>query len=279
MSLLSAVPKAVVAAMQVALIALLVLTVIPVATGGLNIEVDDSDGTEYDEGTHTFTMRMSVNIDADLNFDITGFRADVRMASGGSTFIVYESEIVTIPKKSSGTYTFDMKIPLTTVMMMMLASLDDHDSVVIVNIHASTLGGMISVAASIGTPIVDDTEFPAEIYHKEFGDNKMEATFTVPGGGMIGTLFESLPANAMNVSGMIGNAAFELEVISSGEEYIVAVRMESTDDPLIESIDHARSGDGGVNVDYDDIGIVKLTKEQTDLMVNLLNMLHERWSP
>jgi len=276
MSLLSAVPRVVVAAMQIALVALLVFTVIPIAAGGLNVDINDSAGMEYDEETHTFTMQVSVNIDADLAFDITGLRVDAWMTSGGQKLLVYESETMTVPKKSSDTYTFELNIPLTTVMMMMLTTLDDHGSYMTVNVYASTLGGMISVSAGINIPVAYDAEFP-EI-EKELTEEGLTVSFNVPNEGMIGDLFETI--SEKNVSGMIGNAEFRFEMITDGDEYAVKLEMLSTtDDSLIDSVrDAPRNGQGGINVDYGG-NIVELTEEQTDLIISVLNMLYERWSP
>ncbi|MCL2607065.1 MAG: hypothetical protein FWD92_00695 [Methanomassiliicoccaceae archaeon] len=273
MSSLSAIPKTVVAAMQIALVALLLLTVLPMATGGLSIDVDDSTSMEYDEDTHTFTMRMSVNIDADLTFDITGFRADIWMTSGGNTFIVYESDIMTIPKKSSAEYTFYAEIPLTTVMMMMLGSLDHGNSVITVNIYASTLGGMISVAASVNIPIVDGGS-PIVINDKEISENRLTAEFILPKNGMIDTLLESMPSAAL--SGSIGNADFDLTIKSENEAYHVDLSISAAASLMYAVKDAPRNELGGINVNYGG-GNIMLTAEQTDLITGVLGMLYERW--
>ncbi|MDR0334530.1 MAG: hypothetical protein LBH69_01420, partial [Methanomassiliicoccaceae archaeon] len=96
---------------------------------------------------------MTAEVGTDLYFDITGFRYDACLTSGGRTFFAAVTDVGTIRDTK---LEIREEIPLAALVMMMLCGVSgDADTVLSVGIRGSTLGGMISASARANTVIAD----------------------------------------------------------------------------------------------------------------------------
>ncbi|MCL1984129.1 MAG: hypothetical protein FWG58_01865 [Methanomassiliicoccaceae archaeon] len=270
MRFLSLIPKGVVIAMQAALVALVLLATVPIATGGLDIS-DTDVSTEIDG--HVMKVDLSAHVRTNLYFDITDLHLDLTFSSGDNSFAVPGAEHI-IPKNFDGRMELETEVSLMTGMMMLLCGVSDdpndsYDVVMTAGVGASTLGGMISVHVDIDIVVAGDIGGTITV-----GDDKstMKAEFTVHGSDI---LDEISAADWLSVS--VGDLGCTVSFIKNGEDYDITVDMTSSSGPLADAVDNARNSDGGVTITYGGDTAV-LTKEQTDLIVGILKMLCERWS-
>ncbi|MDR0790936.1 MAG: hypothetical protein LBE47_00170 [Methanomassiliicoccaceae archaeon] len=148
------IPAGVVIAMQAALVALVLLATVPIAMGGISVDSKDGASVSYDRGNNILRVDFEAEIRTDLNFSIEGFSCDVRMASGDIAIKLYGTGDITIPGNGATDLKVNAGVPLVTLMMMMMyGSLSDAETSAVIDVHGSTLGGMLSLAASVDTLI------------------------------------------------------------------------------------------------------------------------------
>ncbi|MCL2143485.1 MAG: hypothetical protein FWH44_04425 [Methanomassiliicoccaceae archaeon] len=269
MSLLSAVPRGIVIAMQVALAALVILAVVPIALGGVHVDVKDNAKIEYDVSGYAVTVSMRADIDADLYFDITGAGYIIYMTSGNETLPIYRQDLGTL---GSGSVDISRSIPLTVIVMMMLCGASGNsDTVVTMDIRGSTLGGMISAAARIDAPIAKITDGGGAITDGG-GYDVLEASFKVKASELIEDMFKA--GITIMMGDPINGTECTVTFTDDGDHYLISVKIESSSGNSF--IDDIGDTSGGVKVYYD--GTEKeLSEEDADLVVRIFEILYERW--
>ena len=274
MRFLYLIPRGVVIAMEAALVALILLATVPIATGGLDVSDPEVD-TEIDG--QMIKVNLSAHVRTNLYFDVTDLHLDLALSSGDNTYSVPGASH-NIPKNFDGRVELEAEMPLIMGMMILLCGVsdgtdDDHDVILTVSAGASTLGGMISVSVDIGLEVAAGIDGTITI---GAGDKTVKAKFTVPGSDILDDIFAS---GTWPVTAAIGDLTCVISFTDNGDgTYEVSVDMTSSSGSVTDAIDNARNSDGGVTITYGGVTIV-LTKEQTDLIVDILKMLCERWSP
>jgi len=282
MGVLSAIPKGVVLAMQIALAALVVLAVVPIAAGGMQIDDLRSDLPEYENGVISVNAKATVT--TDLYFDITGFGYDVSIVSGGNRITFAEEPGMTIPKKGSTDIDVQVEIPLTTVIMMLLLGVfsEDQQAKIELKIGGSTLGGMISVSAEMDVfapNIVDVTECEIDMTPDGNDIEYMGLKFRIK---ILSDIIDLIPdLNAkINIGGteIIFSKAKVPDPGKESERDIALSWAAGPGEGILESIEAAVAAGGGDGIDitYDDGSgpqDIHLTKEQADLIVDILKMI------
>ncbi|MDR2866313.1 MAG: hypothetical protein LBV13_02785 [Methanomassiliicoccaceae archaeon] len=265
MSVLSMVPRGIVIAMQVSLVALVLLAAVPLAMGGINVNAGDGAVVEYDDENYAVSVTLSAYITSSgLYFDITGFRCDVTIATGGKT-VLFDNEETTIPKNGTTSLVLDAEVPVATVMMMMLlAASDDSDVIITVSLRGSTLGGMITASAStdavVSERITDGTVTIA--------DDHIEATFKLPGSDILDDL--------LVIPGSITFSIGDMSCTVTYDDVTKDVHIDVTCAPgstIMDDIYDAMNADGSADILYDSIKTIELTKEQMDMIIEILRML------
>jgi len=206
MSLLSAVPRGIVLAMQVTLVALVLLATVPMALGGIDVDVKDDAEIKYDASTCSIRVNLEADISTDLYFDITGFSYAVYFNAGGKTFIVCEEDVGTIKRNGTTTVNVNGEVPLVLLAMTMLSGASDgSDASIVANIRGSTLAGMISASISVGTSVanvIDDAVITITDYG--FGSDVLDAAFKVGASEILEEIAGSAPGGKFVIT--IGKA-------------------------------------------------------------------------
>jgi len=278
MGILSAIPKAIVIAMQIALAALLVLAVVPLAIGGLDVEDIEAEPPEYHKGVITVSATATVN--ANLFFDITDFGYTVSVVSGDERIGIFEEPGMTISKKGTTYVKIEAEIPLTTVMMLLLLGAvdEDQDTRLELTIRGSTMSGMISASAQMDlfVPTVVNADEPVIV--------------TTPDGDDIVSLALKLETNVLSdimdlipswVKIEIGDTLIAFTKTTVGDDTVITINWTS-DDPdkgLMESIENAVAAGGGIDIritDSEGTDVkIHLTKEQAQFVVEALKIIME----
>ncbi|MCL2143815.1 MAG: hypothetical protein FWH44_06140, partial [Methanomassiliicoccaceae archaeon] len=264
MGKLSLLPKIIVTAMQVTLVALILLAVVPLAMGGLNVDGYDDSEINYDPSTHKVTVHLEAEITTDLYFDITGFYCDAVITAGGESVLIHSVEM-DIPKNGTTPFKFDAEIPVTTfVMMTLLAAENDTDIVVTVNIRGSTLSGMITASVSVDTVITEDLGAVITV-----ADDHIHAEFTVPDSEMLDDILKELPSGSVtiDIGGTICTVTYDPV---TGKVVIDVTSSAPGTTSIIDDIEGARNSDGSVDVSYDGGPPVTLTEEEADQLIEML---------
>ena len=278
MRLLSAIPKLIVIAMNIALAGLVVLSTVPIAVGGMSIDYMDVD-ISYNKN-HNVHVNIKADVSTNLYFDITGLYCEVTFSSGGRTLPAFESESFTIPRSGSTSIDFDAAIPATTIMMAILSgvSLEDSETAVAVTIHASTLSDMISVSAGIDVPLTSDMNGTIVVSGNSIDNfDGFTAGFTATGSETITKIFGT---DRLDIS--IGGVTGFIHFIQSGSDCVVNAGMVSEGPSLTAAIDGTRDPYGRVKATMTTNGediILDLTKEQVDFVIEALKIIFEVWDP
>ena len=260
MSKLSLIPKGVVIAMQAALVSLVLLAIVPIASGGLEVNIESGPDIDYDD--HFLRISLVGNADADIYFNITDFRYDIIITSGGQVMNVFESDSMTISRKGVTPIDMDASVPLTSVLMMLLLCVDESDMILTVNTSASTLGGMISLSASADTVFAGDI---ASTGSMTVEDNELRIPFSIPVSELTGKIF------AEDVVISIGDTTIYVDCDDNGVLSLIDVRIVSSGGSVMDDIENAYS------VSYDGSAPETLTAEQKGLITGTLAILYERW--
>jgi len=275
MGILSAIPKAIVIALQIALAALLVLAVVPLAIGGLDVSDIESEPPEYEDGVITFNASATVN--ANLFFDITDFGYSVSIVSGDERISISEEPGITISKKGTTYVDIRMEIPLTTVMMLILlgAVTEDQETRMELTVHGSTMSGMISASATMDllVPTVADVSGPGVILTTD-EDDIMSIDFDMEA-DLLSDFLDMIPSW---VKIEIGDTLIEFSKVAGNK---IEITWTSASGGLIESIEDAIAAAGvdGVKIHITDSEgtdvYIYLTKEQARFIVEILKMILE----
>ena len=278
MSRLSLIPKGVVIAMQVSLVSLILLATVPLALGGLNVDIESGPDVNYDASVHELVVSLKGQAHADLYFDITGFRYDISITSGGERMYVYGSDDMGISRKGSTSVGMDASVPLMSALMMLLLCVDSDDMILTIEAKGSTLGGMLSLKACSDIVLAEDVvSSSVNVTGADIGSFKeLNVTFFVPSSDLADEIFGpgGIVIDVMDGSDVV--ATFAVVVSPSAGGYDITVNISSSD-PLIGAIEGARSSNGGIDVEYDGAPS-ELNKGQTDLIVGTLKILYGRWS-
>jgi len=276
MSKLSLIPKGIVTAMQIALVSLILLAVVPIALGGLDV---DMEGPEIRYENHSVIVSLDGSANSDLYFDINGFRYDISITSGGERMHVHGSDGMTIPRNGSTSIGIDVDIPLTSVIMMLLLCVNDENGMIMtIDAGASTLGGMLSVSASVDRVIAGDVVGIIEADGTDIGSfDELRAHFSVPSSELSDILFG--PGTPVSMIA-IGDMVIHITDLTTGAGVydITLIITASAGGSITDDLTDAMDAGGRVHATYDGSSPVELTKEQTDLIVNSLNILYQRWS-
>jgi len=275
MSKLSLIPKGVVIAMQASLVALILLAVVPIALGGLEVDAGDP---EIDYSDYALTVTLEGDAHSDLYFEIS-IRYNVSITSGGEMMLVYGSDSKTIPRNGNASIDMDAKIPLTSVIMMMLLCVDESDMIMTVEARASTLGGMLTLSAGTDTVIADeilsvDNKGIAVTGADIENFTELKTKFTLPSSDLSDSIFGKAAGSVLI---KIGGFECRMDWTYASDDYTITVNIDGTGSSVIDDINSERNADGSVGVSYDGTSS-SLTSEQTDLIVRVLSVLYERWS-
>jgi hypothetical protein len=273
MGILSAIPKAIVIALQIALAALLVLAVVPLAIGGLDVSDIESEPPEYEDGVITFNASATVN--ANLFFDITDFGYSVSIVSGDERISISEEPGITISKKGTTYVDIRMEIPLTTVMMLILlgAVTEDQETRMELTVHGSTMSGMISASATMDllVPTVADVSGPGVILTTD-EDDIMSIDFDMEA-DLLSDFLDMIPSW---VKIEIGDTLIEFSKVADNK---IEITWTSASGGLIESIEDAIAAAGvdGVKIHITDSEgtdvYIYLTKEQAQFILEILKII------
>ncbi|MCL1905098.1 MAG: hypothetical protein FWG19_03125, partial [Methanomassiliicoccaceae archaeon] len=121
MRFLYLIPKGVVVAMEVALVALILSATVPIALGGLDVS-DPEVNTEIDG--QMIKVNFSAHLSTDLYFDITDLHMDLVFASGDNSYSV-QGAGHDIPKNFDGRIELEAEMPLIVGMMILLCAVSD----------------------------------------------------------------------------------------------------------------------------------------------------------
>lgn len=265
MSLLSAIPRGVVLAMQLALVSLVLLATVPIAMGGVQIDNADPE-VKFDDTTYTVKVDMTASISTNLYFDVTGFSAGVSLAAGDQCFELYRINDMTIPRKGTD---IDLKgtsheISLMTfVTMMVYGAYCGENVLLVLDIRGSTLSGMMSMSTSVSTVVADMTDGSMTMT-----SSSLSASFTVPASELIEEIFAGGP-----VTIKIG----DLEcTVTLGPGGVITVTMDTgaSGASLIEALEAAIAAATGdtVTVNYNGTDYT-MTKEQVTAMISMLGLM------
>jgi len=270
MSLLSAIPRGVVLAMQLALVSLVLLATVPIATGGVQIDNADPE-VKFDDTTYTVKVDMTASISTNLYFDVTGFSAGVSLSAGDQCFELYRINDMTIPRKGtdialSGT---SHEMPLMTfVTMMVYGAFRDENVVLVLDIRGSTLSGMMSMSTSVSTVVADISDGSMTLT-----SDSLSASFTVPASELIEEIF----ASGSTITIDIGDPHTLTCTVTLGPGGVITVTMDVIPPAtsLIEALETAIAGavDGKVKVYYDG-NEVEMTLEQVTAMISMLELMY-----
>jgi len=278
MDVLSAIPKGIVLAMQVALAALLVLAVVPLATGGLDISDIETEPPDYRDGVISFSAAATVN--ANLYFDITGFGYTVSVISGDERMIISEEPGIPISRKGATDIDIRAEIPVTTVMMMLLlgAVTEDHETRIELTVRGSTMSGMISASAQIDLFVPTVADADENIVLTTDKDDIVSMTLNLK----TGVLSDILAVIPDHLEIDIGGTVITFSISTADGETYITIDWEIDDtvltpvDGLIDGIEKAIAdgGDDGIYIDIAGIGVpVHLTKEQAQFIVEVLKII------
>jgi len=271
MSLLSTVPKVIVIAMQVALAALVILATVPIALGGVHVNVTEPAEITYDD--YAVRVTMAADVDTDLYFDITGFRYNVYVSSGGRTFLAGGEDIGTVKNTN---IRISAEIPFAVLAMMMLCGTpDDPDLTVSADLRGSTLGGMISASARVDAVVADIGNIIVTVNEDM---SELHAGLTVDAD--IGSIADDIFGHG-TVIVKIGDVTITVAPgIYTDGSYTVVVTVTCSSGPIIEALEKAleNASEDGVTVYYDGTEY-KLTEEDVKEIIEILKMLYGRYHP
>ena len=278
MGILSAIPKGIVIAMQIALAALLVLTVVPLAIGGLDVSDIEAEPPEYKKGLITFNASATVN--ANLFFDITDFGYSISVVSGDERITLSEEPGITISKKGTTDINIPIEIPLTTVMMLILlgAATEDQDTRMELIVHGSTMGGMISASAQMDLWVPTVTNVDDTVVLTTDGKDIESLAFDL----RADVLSEILKAIPDSVTIEVGGTVITFLRPIPGDDTYFTIDWKidgSVPDPadgLIESVERAIADGGADGIDVHIPGLIDpihLTKEQAQFIVEVLKII------
>ena len=262
--------------MQIALAALVVLAVVPIAAGGMDINDIEAGPPAYDDSI--ITVSVTATVTTNLYFDVTGFGYTVSIVSGGERISVSEEPGMTIPRKGTTDIDILAEIPLTTVMMVLLlgAVTEDQETRIELTVRGSTLGGMISVSAEMDilVPTIANIAEPDIELTSDGGD--IESMSLGLRTEVLSEIIASIPDN---VKIIIGGTELIFSKTSSGSETDIELSWTAASGKgIIESIEEAIAAAGGDGIDIMIDGYtdpIHLTKEQAELIVDVLKMIME----
>lgn len=264
MNLLPLLPRCIVIAMQASLVALVLLATVPIAMGGVNVDVKQPAELNYAD--YELTLTMAADVSADLYFDLTGFRYGVHLVSGDSRLFISGEDLGTVHDTA---VEVDAAVPLVTLVMMMLRGASyDCDTSISVNIGGSTLGGMISGTARADIPIADNVGGSISVN----GDlSALSAHIIVSRSDLLLQIFG--PGVTIQIGDLICTIAFT----DNGDTFDISVAFGSSSGrPLTDIINDSRKTDGSVDVYYDGAAAKELKKEYVDFTICVLELLHGR---
>jgi len=282
MGVLSAIPRAIVLAMQIGLAALLVLAVVPLAIGGLDVSDIEAEEPEYEDGVITFSA--SAVVDANLFFDITDFGYSISIISGDERISITEEPGITISKKGTTNIDIRAEIPLTTVMMLILlgAVTEDTETRMELTVRGSTMMGMISASAQMDllVPTIANADEP-EILLTPGGDDIISISLELET-DVLSEILNMIPDDiVINIGGTV--ITFSKTTVGDDTSIEFDWASATPGKGLIESIEEAIAaaiaggGDGGIDIEI--MGItIHLTKEQIQFIIEVLKIILELMS-
>jgi len=275
MSLLSTVPRVIIIAMQVALVSLVLLATVPIAMGGVDVDVTKDPEIKYNDYSVEFSMEMV--IDTNLYFDLTGFRYSVSLTSGGHTLsVVPETDLGTIKHT---TVTINGEIPLTTLAMMMVyGAASDTDTVMTVAIRGSTLMGMITADVKVNTVITDAVSGDVTV---NADGSELSAVFTVPEGAY--DLFDDIYDDIFGsgpIAIVIGGVEITIDATLAGGSYTFTVDVTCSSGSTIladlEAALAAADADGNITITINGVTYT-LTKAEVEFIIGMLKIMMEEY--
>ncbi|MCL2786502.1 MAG: hypothetical protein FWD81_04705 [Methanomassiliicoccaceae archaeon] len=257
MGRLSLIPKGVVTAMQVALVALVLLAAVPIATGGLDVTGGETN-VSYDDSDHTITFEMDMSAGTSLYFEINA-AYDVSLRAGNVTVPLYEGERV-IPSSGTAVLSGEADMPLVCfIMMMVCAAANGSDVTVIGDLKCSTLGGMLTLSASVVTVIATISNIDLDV-----DDIEMNISFTVSG-----DITDSIFGSGISEI-VIGDVIISISSSSTGDAYDAVITMDAGGIPLTEALEAAADAAADdVPVTYDGVAY-EIGKDDVLFIVHVL---------
>ena len=273
MSLLSTVPKVVIIAMQVALVSLVLLAAVPIAMGGVDVNVTKDPEIRYNDRSVEFSMEMV--IDTDLYFDITGFGYSVYLTSGGQRFTIGEKDIGTIKHT---TVTIEEEISLAVLVMMMVSGASSEtDMVITVELRGSTLMGMISADVRVDTVITGAVSGTVTV---NADGSELTAEFAVPVGeyDIIDLICDDVFGSGGTIVIEIGGVTITINAAPVGGSYVFTVDITcSSGSTILEDLEAALAtadADGYIEIKINGDPYT-LTKADAEFIIAMLTPLLE----
>lgn len=275
MSKLSAVPKVIVKAMQIALISLVLTAAVPLATGGLSIS-DGSAGITY--GGNTMSVDVKANIGTDLYFDVTNFRCDVRVSSGDCV-VTFAGPGATIARNGNTPLDISAEISLIDLMVIMLFGASDGDAelTVTMDLRGSTLAGMLSLRSSVDIVVACITAGNVEI-----SDDGCELTaeFVILKNGLFDIIIDDI-MNEFDAGGKMrisaGDLTFTVKMEDTADGHSVFAEIVSSAGTLADAIGDLMNSvptdaDGHYMIEYNGVGSL-LTEKDMERLIDMLTSL------
>jgi hypothetical protein len=259
MSRMSLIPPGVVIAMQAALVILVLLATVPIATGGIRVNSDDGANITYNDPKGVLEVGFDADISTNLYFSVDGFRCDVYIVSGDICVGVYNEDDITIPGKGSASVSVHADIPMITVIMMMLygPSSGYNEAAIVFDVRGSTLGGMISLDANVRTVIAETAVSKLVMSNGTSADtvNRLTATFSVQKNSITDQMFGS-PSSKIT----IGDITVTMTSVPGPDGYDVNV---------IISVPAGKTLKGSIEA--------YLSPEQAEALIKILRALYAEW--